>query len=144
MIYANQRQFNTCAIELIVCCIKEPYICILNIIECNCLFYSIFYYRHFCKYKYMYPKFSGTEKKCMFQQRQIECISFWKSISSDIIYRCHPWFVRCIKPNTFKGPMIFEQEVVLAQLRYTGMLETIMIRKMGYPVRYKFPQFADR
>ncbi|XP_046399408.1 unconventional myosin-XV isoform X2 [Ischnura elegans] len=57
--------------------------------------------------------------------------------------RCNPWFVRCVKPNSDKAPMKFDMPVVLEQLRYTGMLETIRIRKTGYPVRMRFSQFAD-
>ena len=40
--------------------------------------------------------------------------------------------------------MTFEKTVVLEQLCYTGMLETIRIRKLGYPVRYKFYQFIQK
>ena len=40
--------------------------------------------------------------------------------------------------------MEFQKDVVLTQLRYTGMLETIRIRKMGYPVRMRFYTFAER
>lgn len=59
-------------------------------------------------------------------------------------YRCNPWFVRCIKPNTEKASMKFDMPCVLEQLRYTGMLETIHIRKTGYPVRLLFAHFVDR
>ncbi|XP_026324836.1 unconventional myosin-XV isoform X2 [Hyposmocoma kahamanoa] len=58
--------------------------------------------------------------------------------------RCNPWFVRCIKPNTDKSPMRFDMPCVLAQLRYTGMLDTIKIRQMGYPIRIPFQIFVDR
>lgn len=40
--------------------------------------------------------------------------------------------------------MTFERAVVLEQLCYTGMLETIRIRKLGYPIRYKFYQFIQK
>ncbi|XP_046641646.1 unconventional myosin-XV-like isoform X4 [Daphnia pulicaria] len=58
--------------------------------------------------------------------------------------KCNPWFVRCLKPNREKLPMSFDLPVVLEQLRYTGMLETIRIRKNGYPVRMKFHHFIER
>lgn len=58
--------------------------------------------------------------------------------------KCKPWFVRCIKPNNCKKAMTYEMGVVLEQLCYTGMLETIRIRRIGYPIRYKFLHFARK
>ncbi|CAL8314601.1 unnamed protein product [Arctogadus glacialis] len=58
--------------------------------------------------------------------------------------RCDPLFVRCIKPNNLKEPGVFETELVSTQLRYSGVLETIRIRKEGYPVRLPFAIFLFR
>ena len=57
---------------------------------------------------------------------------------------CHPYFIRCVKPNSSKAAKTFEDQVVLDQLRYTGMLETIRIRKMGYPIRVTFNVFIHK
>ncbi|XP_069501807.1 unconventional myosin-XV isoform X2 [Ambystoma mexicanum] len=58
--------------------------------------------------------------------------------------RCNPFFVRCIKPNNKKEPGLFESDVVGGQLKYSGILETIRIRKEGYPVRIPFHIFIGR
>ncbi|XP_040830480.1 unconventional myosin-XV [Ochotona curzoniae] len=58
--------------------------------------------------------------------------------------RCNPLFVRCLKPNHKKEPGLFEPDVVMAQLRYSGVLETVRIRKDGFPVRLSFQAFVDR
>uniref|UniRef100_A0A8C9TGG9 Unconventional myosin-X-like n=1 Tax=Scleropages formosus TaxID=113540 RepID=A0A8C9TGG9_SCLFO len=56
----------------------------------------------------------------------------------------NPFFVRCIKPNMEKNPNKFDPEVVLNQLRYSGMLETVKVRRAGFPVRRTFKDFCSR
>uniref|UniRef100_A0A7N4V6M3 Myosin XVA n=1 Tax=Sarcophilus harrisii TaxID=9305 RepID=A0A7N4V6M3_SARHA len=62
----------------------------------------------------------------------------------DKMERCNPLFVRCLKPNHKKEPDLFEPDVVMGQLRYSGVMETIRIRKEGFPVRIPFQVFIDR
>ncbi|XP_047665748.1 unconventional myosin-X-like, partial [Tachysurus fulvidraco] len=56
----------------------------------------------------------------------------------------NPFFVRCIKPNMEKHANKFDPEVVLNQLQYSGMLETVKIRRAGFPVRRTFSDFLHR
>lgn len=62
----------------------------------------------------------------------------------DTMSRSTPWFVRCIKPNKEKAAMKIDVPVVLEQLRYSGMLETVRIRQIGFPIRMKFHHFVAR
>lgn len=57
---------------------------------------------------------------------------------------CTPHFVRCIKPNTGKEPWNFQDDFVMKQLQYTGMLATTRIRREGFAVRPKFQEFISR
>ncbi|XP_076197764.1 unconventional myosin-VIIb isoform X1 [Aptenodytes patagonicus] len=61
-----------------------------------------------------------------------------------ILEQCQPYFIRCIKPNDYKKPLLFNRELCIKQLRYSGMMETIQIRKAGYPIRYSFEEFFER
>uniref|UniRef100_A0A8B9CVL9 Myosin X n=1 Tax=Anser brachyrhynchus TaxID=132585 RepID=A0A8B9CVL9_9AVES len=55
----------------------------------------------------------------------------------------NPFFIRCIKPNTEKAPNLFNPDVVLNQLRYSGMLETVKVRRAGFPIRRLFQDFLN-
>ncbi len=55
-----------------------------------------------------------------------------------------PHFVRCIRPNKHKIPGFFDSETVSLQLKYTGVLETTKIRRLGYSYRITFDEFIKR
>uniref|UniRef100_A0A8U8BJS1 Uncharacterized protein n=1 Tax=Geospiza parvula TaxID=87175 RepID=A0A8U8BJS1_GEOPR len=57
--------------------------------------------------------------------------------------RAEPFFIRCIRSNAEKE-MLFDESLVLQQLRYTGMLETVRIRRSGYSAKYTFQEFIDQ
>ncbi|KAJ4981808.1 hypothetical protein NE237_032645 [Protea cynaroides] len=55
-----------------------------------------------------------------------------------------PHFIRCIKPNNKKVSGLYEQDLVLQQLRCCGVLEVVRISRSGYPTRMTHQQFAKR
>jgi len=62
----------------------------------------------------------------------------------DMLMTTTPYFIRCVKPNMEKVPEKFDNELIYNQLLYAGMLETIRIRRMGYPIRYVHEDFWKR
>eukprot|EP00106_Octopus_bimaculoides_P001386 XP_014768828.1 PREDICTED: unconventional myosin-IXa-like isoform X6 [Octopus bimaculoides] len=56
----------------------------------------------------------------------------------------NPFFVRCIKSNSEKAPCQFDDDLVLRQLHYTGMLATVKIRQSGYNYRLTFDEFIHQ
>ena len=57
---------------------------------------------------------------------------------------CELHFVRCVKPNETRGKNLFIETMVLQQIQYMGVLDTIRIRKVNYPNRRKYIQFYQR
>ena len=61
-----------------------------------------------------------------------------------VLSSCNPFFVRCVKPNPQQAAGKFDESLIEDQLRYSGLLETVRIRKLGFPVRMTFEAFALR
>ncbi|XP_035888401.1 unconventional myosin-IXb isoform X4 [Phyllostomus discolor] len=58
--------------------------------------------------------------------------------------KAEPFFIRCVRSNAEKKELCFDDELVLQQLRYTGMLETVRIRRSGYSAKYTFQDFTEQ
>ncbi|KAM6218114.1 unconventional myosin-IXb [Rhynchocyon petersi] len=58
--------------------------------------------------------------------------------------KAEPFFIRCVRSNAEKKELCFDEELVLQQLRYTGMLETVRIRRSGYSAKYTFQDFTEQ
>ena len=56
----------------------------------------------------------------------------------ELLNSTQPQYVRCIKPNESKAANNFNGMLVLKQLRYSGVLDSIRIRKMGFAIRRPF------
>ncbi|KAI3734237.1 hypothetical protein L6452_13702 [Arctium lappa] len=53
-------------------------------------------------------------------------------------------FIRCIKPNNTHSPGIYNQGLVLQQLKCCGVLEVVRISRSGFPTRMTHQKFARR
>ncbi|XP_026526738.1 unconventional myosin-IXb isoform X4 [Notechis scutatus] len=58
--------------------------------------------------------------------------------------KAEPFFIRCIRSNSEKRELFFDERLVLQQLRYTGMLETVRIRQSGYSAKFNFQDFIGQ
>ncbi|XP_011484715.1 unconventional myosin-VIIa [Oryzias latipes] len=74
------------------------------------------------------------------------CGQFRQSLDSlmKALSICQPFFIRCFKSNNDKKSEVFDRELCVRQLRYSGMIDTIRIRKLGYPVRHSYEAFLKR
>ncbi|KAM6233454.1 LOW QUALITY PROTEIN: unconventional myosin-Ia [Porphyrio hochstetteri] len=60
------------------------------------------------------------------------------------LYSKNPNYIRCIKPNDTKTAMLFTPELVLAQIRYLGLMENVRVRRAGYAFRQLYGPFLER
>ncbi|XP_019957019.2 unconventional myosin-VIIa-like [Paralichthys olivaceus] len=82
------------------------------------------------------------------KRKQVPTLSgqFRQSLESlmKALSACQPFFIRCFKPNSSKKSQVFDRDLCMRQLRYSGMMDTIHIRNLGYPIRHSFEEFVKR
>ena len=62
----------------------------------------------------------------------------------DVLKICDVSFIRCLKPNQEKQKENFQNIYVLQQIKYLGVLESIKIRKDGFPFRKDYKLFFQQ
>jgi myosin heavy subunit len=62
----------------------------------------------------------------------------------ELINSTNPHWIRCVKPHPAKKPLHFDGPSTLVQLRSSGVLGTVQIRKAGFPIRIKIADFARK
>ncbi|GAA6088166.1 unconventional myosin-Ig isoform X1 [Tachysurus ichikawai] len=55
-----------------------------------------------------------------------------------------PYYVRCIKPNELKSPMLFDEARCQHQVAYLGLLENVRVRRAGFAYRQPYERFLQR
>ncbi|KAG6921998.1 myosin IG, partial [Chelydra serpentina] len=54
------------------------------------------------------------------------------------------YYVRCIKPNDQKSPLLFDAERCRHQVEYLGLLENVRVRRAGFAYRQPYDRFLLR
>lgn len=55
-----------------------------------------------------------------------------------------PFYVRCVKPNEVKSPLLFDDERCRHQVAYLGLLENVRVRRAGFAYRQPYDRFLLR
>ncbi|XP_040287384.1 unconventional myosin-Ig-like [Bufo bufo] len=55
-----------------------------------------------------------------------------------------PYYVRCVKPNDQKSPVVFDERRCLHQVEYLGLLENVRVRRAGFAYRQPYERFLQR
>eukprot|EP01119_Soliformovum_irregulare_P016698 TRINITY_DN4874_c0_g1_i3.p1 TRINITY_DN4874_c0_g1~~TRINITY_DN4874_c0_g1_i3.p1 ORF type:complete len:1171 (-),score=313.30 TRINITY_DN4874_c0_g1_i3:15-3527(-) len=55
-----------------------------------------------------------------------------------------PHYVRCLAPNRHKLPDAIDSKYIEHQLRCSGVMQVVQLRRGGYPTRFTFDHFIDR
>ncbi|CDI86233.1 myosin A, putative [Eimeria praecox] len=53
-------------------------------------------------------------------------------------------FIRCVKPNEEKKPLLWVQSKVLIQLHALSIIEALQLRQLGYSYRRQFQEFVEQ
>ncbi|ESP00948.1 hypothetical protein LOTGIDRAFT_238422 [Lottia gigantea] len=62
----------------------------------------------------------------------------------DILMSKEPSYVRCIKPNEYKRPGVFDEKIVTHQVKYLGLMENLRVRRAGFAYRRPYDVFLRR
>ncbi|XP_041348881.1 unconventional myosin-Ic-like [Gigantopelta aegis] len=62
----------------------------------------------------------------------------------EILMSKEPSYVRCIKPNDFKRPAMFDEKIVSHQVKYLGLMENLRVRRAGFAYRRPYKVFLQR
>lgn len=62
----------------------------------------------------------------------------------ETIDQTEPHFVRCVKPNDTKSPLLYTPSIVLQQLFSLSILEALQLRNLGFSYRRPFAEFIQQ
>ena len=87
-------------------------------------------------YRSMWPE--GSHDITKTTKRPLTAGTVFKNSMNElmkILASKEPFYVRCIKPNEVKSAMKIDQDRVIHQISYLGLLENVRVRRAGFAYR---------
>lgn len=81
------------------------------------------------------------------KRRPLTAVSQFKTSLNeliDILMALEPSYIRCIKPNDQQRSGIFNEKLILHQVKYLGLLENLRVRRAGFAYRRVYETFLQR
>ncbi|MED6260847.1 hypothetical protein ATANTOWER_030193, partial [Ataeniobius toweri] len=74
------------------------------------------------------------------------CAHFQTSLGKliETIEKAEPFFIFCFRSNAEKKQLHFDDEVVLNQIKYTGILQMIHMQRSSFKAKYTFKEFVKK
>ncbi|XP_061776818.1 unconventional myosin-IXb isoform X2 [Nerophis ophidion] len=74
------------------------------------------------------------------------CAQFQMSLTElmDTLAKAETFFIFCVRSNAQKKKLHFDDELVCRQIRYTGILQMVLVQKSGYTAKYTFKEFVEK
>ncbi|CAG2109845.1 unnamed protein product [Medioppia subpectinata] len=95
--------------------------------------------------KDLFPE--GSQQLTAVNKRPVTAGSMFKTSMIALVKNLmskEPYYVRCIKPNEQKSPVMFDEERVRHQVAYLGLLENVRVRRAGFAYRMAYERFLRR
>ena len=103
-----------------------------------------------CLFKSNNKIFKTFDKNLLLSLTTLSSISISKQFQNQLkelletINKTTPHYIRCLKPNDKNRPDSFQNNQIINQLKYSGVLEAIKISRHGYPIRMAHEDFNDK
>ncbi|XP_055359699.1 unconventional myosin-IXb isoform X2 [Betta splendens] len=62
----------------------------------------------------------------------------------ETIEKAEPFLIFCVRSNSKKEELQFDEDLVLHQIRYMGIVQMVEVQKSGYSAKYTFKEFAEK
>jgi len=73
---------------------------------------------------------TGRKRKTVLGKFKVSLDGLMASLNKSDVH-----YIRCIKPNPLSQPTVFDRKYVMSQLVAGGIIETVEIGSLGFPVR---------